>query len=415
MKYLIITATAGNGHNSTAKRIRESLLARDPSCEIKTVDAFKQFSGRWNAWLINEAYFLACDYAVLIYNAIFKKKEKTDYRAKTSDKAVMQGYSVLSGILNEIYSFKPDVIISTYVFCTVALSNLKRVYPIPAKICSMTLDYGISPYWERCSYGVDVMFLTTEEMKAAFIEKGFSEKGLIATGIPVSEQFGKTPKAEARAKLGLSPDKFTLVIMKASFFPVPDEKIVSQLRKLNADVQVVIINGNEKQRKRIEKLIRRKSCPCDIRNLGYTDEVPLYFSAADLIFGKGGGLTVTEIVNAGKPALIAPRLPQQEIYNKNYLVKNGCAVDVKDNEIAKTVNALKNGTFLGATLAGMERNALSLRRPDALARICETLERLPVADYSDVKINDSHKTIKRKVNEAVKKSVKEHKTDKRLG
>ena len=63
----------------------------------------------------------------------------------------------------------------------------------------------------------------------------------------------------------------------------------------------------------------------------------------------------------------------------------------------------------------MERNALSLRRPDALARICETLERLPVADYSDVKVNDSHKTIKRKVNEAVKKSVKEHKTDKRLG
>ena len=38
----------------------------------------------------------------------------------------------------------------------------------------MTLDYGISPYWERANT-LDYMFLTGDYMIESFLEKGYKK------------------------------------------------------------------------------------------------------------------------------------------------------------------------------------------------------------------------------------------------
>ena len=65
-----------------------------------------------------------------------------------------------------------------------------------------------------------------------------------------------------------------------------------------------------------------------------------YFSAADLILGKAGGLSTTESINAGVPSLIVDKLPQQEIYNKLFLINHGCAIGVTSKNIAEKINHL---------------------------------------------------------------------------
>ena len=128
MKILMFTVSAGNGHNSTAKRLKEKILTNNPEAEIEIVDIYKEYASKLKAWTMEQGYFLACNHFVSIYNHFFKKSEKSDYDNRDKSKANKEIYPVMYGMLNKIYDYKPDIIISTYIFCAVAISNLKRYY-----------------------------------------------------------------------------------------------------------------------------------------------------------------------------------------------------------------------------------------------------------------------------------------------
>ena len=145
MKILIFTASAGNGHNSSAYRIKEKILELDSTAEVVVSDAYQKYAPKIQQWAISKGYFLACESFTNAYNFFFEMEAKTDYSKKRIDKSFLQNQSVIAGMLKEIYDFKPDVILSTYVFCTIALNNLKMAYDIPAKIVALTLDYDVSP------------------------------------------------------------------------------------------------------------------------------------------------------------------------------------------------------------------------------------------------------------------------------
>ena len=44
MKVLVFTASAGNGHNSTAKRLVEKIKSENPDATCEVVDIFKKFA-----------------------------------------------------------------------------------------------------------------------------------------------------------------------------------------------------------------------------------------------------------------------------------------------------------------------------------------------------------------------------------
>ena len=382
MKVLIFTASAGNGHNSTAKRIREKILKHDSKAEIKIVDTYESYASRIKAWTMSKGYCFACNHLLPAYNYFFKKAEK-DSESNKKRRINKKIKSLPSGMLNEIYDFQPDLIISTYIFNTVALAEIKRNHHIPAKIMCMTLDYGISPYWEKGAEVLDYMFLTDDYMIETFLKKGYKKEQLISSGIPVGEQFSHTlDRKEASKAVGLDPDMFTVVIMKASFFPVSNQKIINELKKVEKTLQVVIINGNNKKvTNDFAKRLKGANLHHKVINLGFTNQVVEYFSVADLVIGKAGGLSTTETINSGVPSIILDKLPQQEIYNKNYLVDNGCALSTTKNEIAKNLNYLLNNPD---EYNRLKANTLKLRKIDTLNMIYDIIKTVPKADYSGI-------------------------------
>lgn len=396
MKILILTASAGNGHNSTAKRIREKVLQNNNTAEIKIVDTYKEYSSKLQAWIIEEGYFLACNKLLPFYNYFFKKTEKaSEKNKKTNVHKNVRG--LLHGIINEIYSFQPDLIISTYIFNTVALSDLKKHYEIPAKIMCMTLDYGISPYWEKGANTLDYMFLTGDYMIESFLEKGYKKEQLISSGIPVADQFANPiDRKKASEIVGLDPDMFTIVIMKASFFPIKNRRIISELKKVEKPLQIVIVNGNNPKEKRdLDRRIKKANLHHKIFNLGYTNKIAEYFSIAQLIVGKAGGLSTTETINAGIPSLIVDKLPQQEVYNKEHLIKNNCAISINKRNIAENINYLINNP---AEYEKLRKNTLALRKPDTMDVFYNVIKDIPAADYSKIKKNQiTKKELRKKV------------------
>lgn len=411
MKVLIFTVSSGNGHNSGARYIKEKLLAENPQTEIKVVDAFEEYTSKIRSRTFRKGYFFACNHLLGLYNYFYKRAEDSRFKDRFKNGASKTASGFEYGMLKTINEFKPDLIFSTYVYCTVALNKIKFYYKLPCKVASLALDYGISPYWESCCDGLDYMFLTNSEMIPGFLERGFSEKQLIVAGVPVSERFYRPmEKVAAREKLGLKLDVFTITVMKASFFHFHLDKLVRELYKIDGDCQIVIINGKDDvRRKEIDRFIKKAEAKglgggrITVRNLGYTTDVADYMSASDLVIGKAGGLSVTETVNAGLPFLIIKKLPQQEIYNKDYFVGKGCALTIDENTLASTVNDLR---VHSEKLEKMRKNAIALRNDRTLDIIYDVLAGVRQADYSAWSFADGRLKTKKNINNAVKRREK---------
>lgn len=405
MRVLIFSSSAGNGHNSTAKRLTEMIVKNDKDAIVETVDVYKSYTSKFKAWIMEDGYFLACNHLLSIYNFFFKLTEKTKFDDKDKSAVNFESYQIMYGMLKKIYDFKPDVIISTYFICAVALSNLRRFYTIPARILCMTLDYGISPYWECCSSGLDYMFLTNEKMIRPFKQRGFRDEQLIVSGIPVAEKFGKNDsKSELREKLGLDQNLFTMIVMKASFFPISNENLVKQFKKINEKIQIVIVNGKDKKNfDDMQKRLDKANLKHNVINLGFTDKIDEYFGASDLVLGKAGGLSSTESINSKLPSLIVDKLPQQEIYNRNFLVENNCALSVNKKTIAENVNGLLNDR---SKLERLSAATEKIRKLDALEKFADVIRSSPEADYSGIHFTDNKRQVKSNVNKERLKSVK---------
>ena len=408
MKVLIFTASPGNGHNSVAKRITEYFKSDSEKHEILTIDMYKKYASRLVSWAMEDGYFLMCNHFMGIYNYFLKKAEESDIAKYDKVKANDNTFNYLNGMLKDIFEFKPDLIVCTYVLTAVAMTNIKRAYNIPAKVACMTLDYGVSPYWECTAKGLDYMFLTDEYMIDKFIERGFKRENLYVVGTPISPDFYvERDKLATREKLGLDKDLFTIVLMKASFFPYSDKKIVSEIAKIDKPVQIVIINGkSEKSKNRIDKYLSKLKLKHKIFNLGFVNNIPEYFSSCDLVVGKAGGLTSAETIAAGLPSLIVEKLPQQEIRNGEYLVNHGCSMFINKNTMAEKINLVLNDNALYQKMKESVKNVQSF---DAIGKMFNVLKGVPKAEYKDDYFCETkHETVK-KVRKQRKIDVKNNK------
>lgn len=415
MKVLIVSASPGNGHNSTAKKIENKILSSHKDAEIKTVDMYKAYGSKFKAWTMDQGYAFACNHIVGIYNHFFKKSEKNDYTTRDKCKANIEVYPMLHGLLTEIYEYKPDIIVCTYIFTAVAINNLRRVYEIPAKVVCMTLDYGISPYWESTTR-LDEMFITGEYMFKPFLEKGFTKQQLIISGIPVGDEFSaKTDKEKARQKFGLE-NKFTVMMARSSFFSIKSEKLIKEFSKIKQPIQIIICNGKDKKGKeKLDSLILKSNLPHKFLNLGFVsdEDFALLFDCSDVLITKGGGLTLTETITKGVPPIIIDKLPQQEIYNKKYLIENGAGLGVdRKNSISSRVNFLLTNPD---EYEKLKKNIKKIQKVNVLDVFLSHFEKYPKADYSNIpSLTDTKKQLINKIDKARKQAVKFQKITKRV-
>ena len=372
MKILIYTASAGNGHNSAANRIKETFTNNNDGNEVIIIDGFKKYNSRLKNWIQTKGYLWICNHGVKVYNYFFKKNETTDFSREEKNSVHRIVKSMKKGMHKDILEIKPDLIISTYIYCSVALSDLKKEKNLNLKTASLMLDYGISPFWECIAKNTDYMFLTNEEYVLPFIERGFKKENLFPTGIPVSNTFSNLPcKEDACKQLNLDPSMFTLTIMKAGFFGIKEKDIIKNLSKVTTPIQVVIINGKAKKSQlKIDKLLSKYKLNHKIYNIGFTKEIPLYFASSDLVLGKAGGLTTTEALTSCLPSLIIDNLPQQEIYNKEYMINHNCALGVTKNNISLVLNDLINNP---TKLESMKDSCKQLRITYSTEKMCEVL------------------------------------------
>ena len=412
-KILILTVTAGNGHNACAKAFYNKLKETEgDNIEVKIVDIIKEYSTKLNYWTVDRGYSLAMQLLPSIYEKFYNH-----YKAKPSYKRFScagQGValSVLEGLYREINEFKPDVIYATHFYAAIALTDLRLSYSVPCKVVVSNLDFVNSPFWEAC-IGVDYFTIPNEDFIQECIEEGFKKDQLLPIGIPVKENcFKEIDKIEARKELGLKEDMFTVMVIFGGGQWGGGLKIFKMLAKAykNEEIQILMMNG--KNKKSFDK-IKKMKFPSNMKveNVSFTDKIEVYMAASDVAVTKLGGISATEMINMLKPMVVTNKVYGQEKYNLKYLTQKGIASSFKNvKELKNNLDKIKNDKKY---VENIIKNEKKLRR-NGINELAMLVLSQPKAEYNEEYIKSIDysqvvKNVKKELKKENKQTIKEFK------
>lgn len=373
-RILILSAPVGSGHKMASQALAEAFSAM-PDTLVTQGDVFTFFP----AFLGKS--FLTCYKAILRF---CPGLYALSYRWGNAG----SGSLFLRNLINRVFlrcgknylaDVAPDVVLSTHGTPTGILSLYKKKYAPQLRIGVVVTDYTVHRWLVYPE--VDVYFIAEQALEGQ-VAKALSTQ---ETGPSVSRAFGipvremllpfcvAVGRQEARREIcrgfGWPEDVFIVLISGGGEGLLPMEEIISLLAaESHTKLRLIAITGhNTLLREQLQE--GRYGTNSRLEILGFTEELPKLIGAADLMIGKGGGISIAECLALGTPLLIYSPLPGQEQKNTEFLVQNqGAGVASTVEEIAAAVRK-----EMAKTPAERERERESLRRrlghPEAAKKI----------------------------------------------
>ena len=390
-KILILTITAGEGHNSVAKALAARLESMGH--EVRVVDCLKGHSRFWY-WALDSGYLTLAKYAPWLYNRNFRRSQKAG--AKHRDKGIsLRLVRAVQDQINAIIDeYRPDSIVITYPIATrlpiehkksvsakdTGDKNMTRIdstdscrqsgsYP---PIIGIITDYCVHPTWEKSSEQ-DYIIAPDESLDDELVRKGYRLDQIKHFGIPTREAFGGEikDKQELRLQLGLE-DKPTVMIMFGGNSSMGNPaKLIRALDSSDKDFQIVFVAGRTvKQKDRIDKLIA-KGLSKPVVCLGFVANVHEYMAASDVLIGKAGAISLNESLNMRLPLIVAGKVVAQEADNVRFVTtqKAGIYAGKVKSAAAIAVEIITNHELRQNLISGIEK----IRKPAALTDICDLI------------------------------------------
>ncbi len=363
MKILILSVTAGQGHNSTAKALSERLMGL--GAEVRVLDTMR-YINKLLGKTVDKGYLFISSRAKLAYKGAYRLAEM---RKKTIDE--LNPTRITAKMLSQklkkyIDSFDPDLIICTHVYAGIFVDVIKSEQKLRAKSIAILTDFAFHPYWEEGD-DLDYVVVPNESLYLKAREKGFHDGQILPFGIPISPKFeNQVDKREAKLRLGLDPDRNVILLMGGSMGYGNIVKTVDRLDSIMSDFQIISVCGSNKTSKaKIDSRTYSKT----VLNFGFTSNVDELMDAADCIITKPGGLTSSEALAKGLPMIIINPIPGQEDRNTEFLVNNGCAMAVTPTyTLEEIVFTLFN---VPGRLEAMKKCISIYAHPDSTRRICD--------------------------------------------
>ena len=166
-------------------------------------------------------------------------------------------------------------------------------------------DFGLHRMWVQP--GASTYYVATDTLADA-LRRRVRRARIEATGIPIDPVFAHAPsQADARAALGLAPDRPVALVMGGGLGIGVEEGVMAALRSTEPGVQLLAVCGRERRARC--RLASAGMAEERLRVYGHVCGMEQYLAAADVVVGKPGGLTVSETLALGKPLLLTRPIP----------------------------------------------------------------------------------------------------------
>ena len=344
-RILILSASAGAGHNRAAEAVHECARAYSPGVETAWVDTLK-YTNKLFSKVYERSYFWVASYAPDLWGALYKQLGKK--RDPSAFEKVVELHDRLTyrKLMAHVEEFKPDAILCTH-FLPMSVMLAKKV-AVPVYV--VVTDYDVHRQWvHKKAAGY---FVASDHVKVILSRFGYPAEKIHVTGIPIHPAFARETPREAS-------DRPRLLVMGGGLGMGDMEEALARVLSLPIQFHCTVVAGkNESMRRKLEKVADGRATVT-----GFVTNVHELMSKSDLIVTKSGGLTVSECLARQLPMVLYSPIPGQEECNADFLLEHGCAVKARSIDILdyKVMELLENPHRLDM----MKRACAAVARPYA--------------------------------------------------
>ncbi|MGN1249200.1 MAG: glycosyltransferase [Candidatus Spyradocola sp.] len=353
MKVLILSCNTGGGHNAAGRALKEELDRR--GIENSMEDALR-FGRSHTSALVSNGYINIASYTPHLFGGIYRLggfvsrhvRRSPVYYANARYARRLDAYIRQQGF---------DAVLCPHLFPAEALTWAARNLGTSCKVYAVATDYTCIPFMEETD--AEAFFVPHADLIPEYTQRGIAREKLIPTGIPASARFREhAGREEARRELGIDENARVALLMTGSMgfgdiLPLPE-----RLCAAGPDVQVLVLVGNNKELK--EKLDARFGGSGRVRAVGFTDQVPLYMAASDVLLSKPGGLSSTEAAVFGIPLVHTDPIPGCETRNAAFFQERGMSLRAQGvEEIAQTAIGLLGNDLARQAMRQAQKNTIN--------------------------------------------------------
>lgn len=369
-RFLLVTEEwAGSGHRMAAQALLEELEVRSGVDSLRVVGGLETASPALRE-LSRFFYLGMLRYAPPLWQRLYEQEKMWS----TTLRKPLGWWLSLKLTQELLVEEQPNVVIATHAYCLSALADAKQKMDKPFHLVSVPTDYHINHFWVHPH--IDSYIVAHEQLASVLTnEYQVSPDKIHVHGIPVRPAFreaGKKDKPGWRAELGLSLERFTVLVSGGEGGHGGIQEVLFELMKVQDPLQIIVITGkNTKLHMQLEAWLRLETSLHHIVFIkGYEPQMWQWIGAADAYVSKPGGISCAEALALKTPLILYRPLPGQERRNSSFFMQNEAAVVLERPEgIHEVINRWRNKEQWEGAIEKME----SLRRPEAAQRTAEYL------------------------------------------
>ena len=305
-RVVIVSGSVGAGHDGAAFELARRLEQAGVAAAV--VD-YLTFLPRWVARLLDEGYTASVQRVPALFGWIFRHLE-----ARGLTFAVASGVCRLSErrLLTAVRN--ADVVVSTYPLASRSLGELKRRELIDIPCVSFLTDPAPHRMWVHPSLDqhLTVTAQTSAEGQARY------QVPMTTAGPLVPLRFSLPHPHESRAalrrSLGVEPQEIAVLISAGSLGLGQVQATAAAVRHAGG-VPIVLCGRNT--------VLLQRLTQAGHRGLSWREDIAELMAAADVLVHNAGGLSLTEALVAGLPAITFAPIPGHGRANAELLDRTG--------------------------------------------------------------------------------------------
>jgi processive 1,2-diacylglycerol beta-glucosyltransferase len=356
MRFLILTAGYGEGHNAAARGLAAACARLGVDAQI--ADIFSQSRAPFYEQS-RRAYLSVIHRAPRLWQLAYWLID----RFPLVEFSLAAMGKMLRALAELLADRKPHAVISVYPLYGYFIGRLyPRGVDRPFAFHTVVTDsITINSVWHRCAS--DSFIVPNEASARALREAGVPSEKVRVLGFPVLPIFAD-PREPRPAP---APPRVLFVNNSGGDSAAA---IVARLLRIEPLHFTVAAGRDQAMVERIGAIARAAGREIELH--GWTERMPELVMSHHLLIGKAGGATVQEAIAARTPMLMTQVVPGQEEGNARLLIESGCGALCETPELlAAQVTALFAGA--GAQWRQWDKNIACLSRPDAAREIVRTL------------------------------------------
>ncbi|MEG1845351.1 MAG: undecaprenyldiphospho-muramoylpentapeptide beta-N-acetylglucosaminyltransferase [Oscillospiraceae bacterium] len=368
---IIFAAGGTGGHINPALAAAGEIKKRHPNSEILFIGT----EGKMETKLVPSAGF---QIKTIEINGFYRKP--TIENLKKNIKNVVLLFKSSGQTKQIIKDFSPDVVVGFGGYVSGPVLRTAHKMGIKTAIHEQNAFPGVTN--KALSKMVDRVMLTARDA-----EKYMKCKNKPAvTGLPVRGEILLSDREFSRASLKISADAMLILSMGGSLgAKTINENIVELVSKRCNDKKLFFIHATGQYGKWVPDKLKKNGVDfTNTKNVvvrEYIDDMQVCLAAADLIIGRAGASSLSEIEAMGKASILIPSpnvSENHQYYNALALVKNNAAMMIEEKDLTeeKLISMVDDFNKNREKLKQIGDNAKKMAILNSKEKICDIIEEL---------------------------------------